>query len=59
MNIIRFNHMSDPSGEMTPQERIIQDRVKQSRIFLRSNGFNQSLKDLWREIKEDAKYDLL
>ena len=51
--------MSDSSSEMTPQERIIQDRVNQSRIFLRSNGFNQSLKDLWRDIKEDAKYDLL
>ena len=51
--------MSDSSHEMNPQERIIQDRVNQSRIFLRSNGFNQSLKDLWREIKEDAKYDLL
>ena len=51
--------MSDSSGEMTTQERIIQDRVNQTRIFLRSNGFNQSLKDLWREIKEDAKYDLL
>ena len=51
--------MSDTSGEMTPKERMIQDRVKQARIFLRSNGFNQSLKDLWRDIKEDAKYDLL
>ena len=51
--------MSDSSGEMTPKERIIQDRVNQSRIFLRSNGFNQSLKDLWRDINEDAKYDLL
>ena len=51
--------MSDSSSEITPQERIIQDRVNQSRIFLRSNGFNQSIKDLWREINEDAKYDLL
>ena len=51
--------MSDSSGEMTPQERIIQDRVNQCRLFLRSNGFNQSLKDLWKEIKEDSKYDLL
>ena len=51
--------MSDSSSEITPQERIIQDRVNQSRIFLRSNGFNQSLKDLCREIQEDAKYDLL
>ena len=51
--------MSDSSHEMNPKERIIQDRVNQSRIFLRSNGFNQSLKDLWRDIKEDAKYDLL
>ena len=51
--------MSASSGKMSPQERIIQDRVNQSRIFLRSNGFNQSLKELWREIKENAKYDLL
>ena len=51
--------MSDSTGEMSPQERIIQDRVNQSRIFLKSNSFNQSFKDLWREIKEDAKYDLL
>ena len=51
--------MSDSSSEMTPQEKIIQDRVNQSRIFLRSNGFNQSLRDLWKEIKEDSKYDLL
>ena len=51
--------MSDSSSEINSQERIIQDRVNQSRIFLRSNGFNQSLKDLWRDIKEDSKYDLL
>ena len=51
--------MSDSSDERTPQERIIQDRVNQSRIFLRSNSLNQSLKDLWAEIKEDVKYDLL
>ena len=52
--------MSDSSHEeMNPKEKVIQDRVNQSRIFLRSNGFNQSLKDLWREIKEDSKYDLL
>ncbi len=51
--------MSDSSSEMTPQEKIIQDRVNQSRNFLRSNGFNQSLRDLWKDIKEDSKYDLL
>ena len=51
--------MSDSSNEMTPQERLIQDRVNQSRSFLKSNGFNQSLKDLWKDIKEDSKYDLL
>ena len=51
--------MSDSSSEMTPQEKLIQDRVNQSRSFLRLNGFNQSLGDLWREIKEDSKYDLL
>ena len=43
--------MSDSSGEMTPKEKIIQDKVNQAKIFLRSNGFNQSLKDLWKEIK--------
>ena len=51
--------MSDSSSEITPQEKIIQDRVNQSRSFLRSNVFNQSLGDLWREIQEDSKYDLL
>ena len=51
--------MTDTSSKMTPQEKIIQDRVDQSRKFLRSNGFNQSLKDLWNDIKEDSKYDLL
>ena len=51
--------MSDSSSEMSPKEKIIQDRVNQSRSFLRSKGFNQSLKDLWQEIKEDSKYDLL
>ena len=51
--------MSDSSHEMNPKERIIQDRVNQSRNFLRLNGFNQSLGELWKEIKEDSKYDLL
>ena len=51
--------MSDSYSEMTSREKIIQDRVNQSRSFLRSNGFNQSLGDLWKEIKEDSKYDLL
>ena len=51
--------MSHSSNEMTTKEKIVQDRVNQSRSFLRSNGFNQSLKELWQEIKEDAKYDLL
>ena len=51
--------MTDSSSEMTPQENIIQERVTQARKFLTSNGFNQSIKDLWREIKEDSKYDLL
>ena len=51
--------MTDSSNEMTPQEKIIQERISQSRKFLRSNGFNQSLKALWCEIKEDSKYDLL
>ncbi len=44
---------------MTPQEKIIQERVNQSRKFLRSNCFNQSIRDLWKDIKEDSKYDLL
>ena len=51
--------MTDSSGEMTPQEKIIQERVNQSRKFLTSNGFNLSLRELWNEIKEDSKYDLL
>ena len=51
--------MADLSREMTPQEKIIQERVNQSRKFLNSNGFNLSLRELWNEIKEDSKYDLL
>ena len=51
--------MADSSSEMTPQEKIIQERVNQSRKFLHSNGLNLSLKELWKEIKEDSKYDLL
>ena len=51
--------MCDSSGEMTPKEKIIQQRVIQSRKFLNSNGFNVSLRELWKEIKEDSKYDLL
>ena len=50
--------MTDSTNEMTPQEKI-QERVDQARTFLRSNGFNQSIRDLWNEIKEDSKYDLL
>ena len=51
--------MTDSANEMTPQEKIIQERVSKARKFLTSNGFSQSIKDLWREIKEDSKYDLL
>jgi len=51
--------MADSSGEMTPKEKLIQERVAQARKFLTSNGFNQSIKTLWRDIKEDSKYDLL
>ena len=51
--------MTDSANEMTPKEKIIQERVAQARKFLTSNGFNQSIKDLWNEIKEDSKYDLL
>ena len=42
-----------------PKNKIIQERVAQARKFLTSNGFNQSIKNLWNEIKEDSKYDLL
>ena len=51
--------MTNSSDEMTPQEKIIQERVNQTRKFLISNGFNQSLRELWSEMKEDSKYDLL
>ena len=51
--------MTDSSSEMTPQEKIIQERVNQTRKFLNSNGFNLSLRDLLNELKEDSKYDLL
>jgi len=51
--------MIESANEMTPQEKIIQERVTQARKFLTSNGFNQSIRDLWSEIKEDSKYDLL
>ena len=51
--------MTDSSNKISPQEKIIQERVNQSRKFLRSNGFNQSLRVLWNDIKEDSKYDLL
>ena len=51
--------MTDSSREMTPQEKLIQERVNQSRKFLNSNGLNLSLKEFWNEIKEDSKYDLL
>tara|TARA_B100000965_G_C19462858_1_gene700517 strand:+ start:291 stop:446 length:156 start_codon:yes stop_codon:yes gene_type:complete len=51
--------MIDTSSEMTPQEKIIQERVKQSRKFINLNGFNLSIRELWQEIKEDSKYDLL
>ena len=45
--------MSTSSSEKTTQEKIVQDKFNQSK------SFNQSLKELWNEIKEDAKYDLL
>ena len=51
--------MTDSANEMTPQEKIIQERVSHARKFLNSNGFNRSIKELWNEIKEDSKYDLL
>jgi len=51
--------MTASSSEMTPQEKIMKERVNQSRKFLNSNGFNLSLRELWNEIKEDSKYDLL
>ena len=51
--------MTDSANKMPPKEIIIKERVAQARNFLSSNGFNQSIKDLWNEIKEDSKYDLL
>ena len=51
--------MNASSKEMTPQEKIIQERVNLSRKFLNSKVFNLSLRELWEEIKEDSKYDLL
>ena len=51
--------MTDSSSEITLQRKIIQERVNQSRKFLNSNGFNLSHIELWNEIKEDSKYDLL
>ena len=51
--------MTDSANKMTPKDKVIQERVAQARKFLTSNGFNQSIKDLWSEIKEDSKYDLL
>ena len=51
--------MTDSASEMTPQEKIIKERVDQARRFLSANGFNQSIRDMWEEIKEESKYDLL
>ena len=50
--------MTGFTGKTTPQE-IIQERVGQTRNFFTLNGFNQSIRELWRELKEDSKYDLL
>ena len=50
--------MADSSSEMTRKENIIKGRVTLSKKFLSSNGFNQSLRDFWSEVKEDSKYDL-
>ena len=48
--------MTDSANEMTPQEKIIQERVAQARKFLTSNGFNQSIKNLWnKKASEDDK----
>ena len=51
--------MTDSTSEMTTQEKIIKERVAQSRKFLNINRFIQSIKNFWIEIKEDSKYDLL
>ena len=51
--------MTDSSSKMTNQDDIIKERVTQSKKFLRSNGFNQSLRDFWSEVKEDSKNDLV
>ena len=51
--------MSNSSKETTPQEKVIKERINQTKKFLRAEVFNQSLRELWSEIKEDSKYDLL
>ena len=51
--------MTESSGELTPQEKIIQERVNQSSKFLNSNSFKLSLREFWNELKEDSRYDLL
>ena len=56
---IYTKNMTDSSCDMTHQEKIVQERVNQSRKFLKSNDFNQSLRAFWSELKEDSKYDLL
>ena len=41
------------ANEMTLQEKIIKERVSQARKLLSLNSFNQSMKELWSEIKDD------
>ena len=49
----------DSSNEMKPKEKTIEARVNQPKNFLRLNGFNQSLRNILNNIKEDSKFDLL
>jgi len=51
--------MTYSSIEMTLQEKVIKERVTQSKKFSSSNAFNQSLRDFWNEVKEDSNYGLL
>ena len=51
--------MLDSSNKMTPQEKTIEARVNKSNKFLGLKAFNQSLRNILNDIKEDSKFDLL
>ena len=51
--------MLDSSNKMTPQEKTIEARVNQTKKFLGLNDFNQSLRNILNDIKEESKFDLL